>query len=544
MKYLVTLLLFVASTFTGQLFAKEIYLDTEIEEVRLYLTAAEIKRQHPVTLSAGKHTIIFTGLSPVLATNSIQASVSGNVTILSVTSKTNFTNPVDENEDVAEINGMIHLYKTKAEELQNKINAHNAQLEMLKANYDFGGNQATISTEQIEKTSDYFFEKILAINSAISALRKEKESAEEELANWEKQLHEATKNQKPVTEIHISIDVKTPVEAVAKLRYVVGYAGWSPIYDLFAGDLSEPIKLEYRALVYNATGIDWNDRKIILSTADPNQSAKQPELEPWELDYEYDFRVKKGRNQYLRDDDNDGVPMHFDREPPYEGAPVPIRFEQISISELNKDFELEKPYTIPSDGKPYSVEISAHDFDASYAHLTIPKMDNGAFVMAAVPGWEEHDFIEGPMNVYHGESFVGESYLDTYTIEDTLELSLGRDKKVVVQREKLKDFSSKKLLGSTRKTTLAYEITVKNTHSLPIKVEIQDQIPISTQSDIEVEALELSKGNHFENSGLVEWQMELEAGESKTVKLAFSIKYPKNKKVIIQKSRVIAAPRF
>ena len=98
MKHLIIPLLLTHFIFINQLSAKDIYLDTEIQEVRLYLTAAEIKREHPVTLSAGKHTLIFRGLSPMLSAKSIQVSVPGAVTILSVTSKNNFTNPVDENE--------------------------------------------------------------------------------------------------------------------------------------------------------------------------------------------------------------------------------------------------------------------------------------------------------------------------------------------------------------------------------------------------------------------------------------------------------------
>jgi uncharacterized protein (TIGR02231 family) len=139
---------------------------------------------------------------------------------------------------------------------------------------------------------------------------------------------------------------------------------------------------------------------------------------------------------------------------------------------------------------------------------------------------------------------VGQSYLDTRTIEDTLDLSMGRDKKIIVTRVKKKDFSSKKFLGSNKKTTLTYEISVKNTRTQMVEIEIQDQIPVSKQSDIQVDVQEISGAQLIENTGKLIWKLQLAPGEVRKMTLSFSVKHPKNKSIELKKSRVISAPRF
>jgi len=151
--------------------------------------------------------------------------------------------------------------------------------------------------------------------------------------------------------------------------------------------------------------------------------------------------------------------------------------------------------------------------------------------LARINGWEDLNLVEGPANVYYSGTYVGQSYINTRSADDTLDLSLGRDNKVLVTRTKVKEFCNKKVLGNFFKETFAYEMVIKNNRKTPIQIEVNDQLPVSTQSDITVEPLETSKGMADVKTGTYAWTYSLQPGEIKKIEFSFSVKYPKNTKL-------------
>ena len=139
---------------------------------------------------------------------------------------------------------------------------------------------------------------------------------------------------------------------------------------------------------------------------------------------------------------------------------------------------------------------------------------------------------------------MGQSYIYTRSVDDTLDLSLGRDKNLVVTRTKLKEFNNEKTVGSTKKETFSYEIVVKNMRKTAVEVELMDQIPVSQDAEIIVEAIELSKGVLDPATGFVTWRMNIPPGESQKVVLTYSIKYPKSKEVNTRRYKTKSRAKF
>lgn len=336
-------------------------------------------------------------------------------------------------------------------------------------------------------------------------------------------------------------------------------AGWAPNYDLHAEDISQPIELKYRAKVFNNTGVDWNDIKLKLSTADPSKSAAKPILDPWELNYISLERKKLKSNVY----GFSGAPAAVMK--PSEGlmeyqeisadkkeealvakkAPSQkIEFVQVEIAELSAEFDIKTNYTIPADSKPYIVDVTEYKLPATYKHFAAPKVDGGAFLLARITGWEDLNLVEGPANIYYAGTYVGQSYIETASTNDTLDLSLGRDDKVLVTRTKVKEFSNRKNIGGTIKETFTYEIAVKNNRKTTVQIDVIDQLPISMHSDIIVDAIETSNGEFDSKTGEYKWEQKLEPGEVKKIQFSFSVKYPKNSKINLQKTTSHLNVRF
>lgn len=544
--------------FIQPLFAQiqEQNIKTDIDAVRVYLQGAEIIRTKNLNLPKGKHRLIFNGLSPLLDARSIQVNASENTSILSLTSKTNFQNPQKSSGKVRVLRDSIKLLTDMRQDWYDLQRAYQKEEEILQKNQDLKGNEKGLTTDELIKVTNFYRERFREIFKEKTKINRAVAKINENMSRINGQLSQMNSGSRRTSEIYVELNVKSPVTTKLKVRYVVGSAGWSPVYDLRAGELNEPIKLTYRALAYNNTGTDWNDVKITLSTADPYQSASKPLLSPWRLN-QYNFASNSNRFQQGQGRLNSQVQvldnvMNEDEFAGDNSQPLPnapgggvVRFEQIEVSELSNDFEIDEPYTIPADRKPYSIDIVTHELNATYRHYAVPKLDKDAFLLAQVTGWEALDLIDGPMNVYHGERYVGEANLSTRTLRDTLDLSLGRDKNVIVTRVKQKELSKKQYFSKDLKVTMAYKINIKNNHNRPINIEIQDQIPISNNKDIVVSLKDKDGAEYTGATGKLVWKFNnVKSGEKKAIDFSFTIKHPKSMPIQYEKKRNRYVPRY
>ncbi|SEW23711.1 conserved hypothetical protein [Chitinophaga sp. YR573] len=206
-------------------------------------------------------------------------------------------------------------------------------------------------------------------------------------------------------------------------------------------------------------------------------------------------------------------------------------YVSIADNELNMVYNIDLPYDMESSGKEQSVQLKESSVASTYKFYAAPKLDKEAYLLADVADWEQLNLIPGEANIIFEGTYVGKTIIDPNSTKDTLTLTLGRDKRVVVKRDKLVDVSSVKFLGSNKKQVFSYEITVKNNKKEKISMLLKDQYPLSTNKDIEVELLETSGADVNKDLGILNWNIELAPGESKKYKLSYSVKYPKDKMV-------------
>lgn len=198
------------------------------------------------------------------------------------------------------------------------------------------------------------------------------------------------------------------------------------------------------------------------------------------------------------------------------------------------DFEINTPYTVKSDNKNYTVDMEVYDLPAFYQYYCVPKVDKDAFLIANIIDWEKYNLLEGEANVFFEETYVGKTLLDVRYASDTLEISLGRDKKVSVNREKIKDFTDKQFIGNKKEETRAWKTTVKNNKNQTINMIILDQAPVSTIEEIEVNVQNISGAKQNSETGEIIWEFELKPNDKKDFELKYSVKYPKYRNLIVE----------
>jgi hypothetical protein len=198
------------------------------------------------------------------------------------------------------------------------------------------------------------------------------------------------------------------------------------------------------------------------------------------------------------------------------------------------EIEVTTPYSIKSNGEKLLVDLKNIEVEALYQYYAIPKLDKDAFLMARIINWDQYNLLEGEANLYFEDAYVGRSILDAKSLQDTLDISLGRDKNIIVGREKNEQFSRKRTIGSNISESRGFKITVRNKKSQPIKLTLFDQLPVSVVSDIGVEAVELSKGTYDDKTGKVIWELTIDGQQQKELSLQYEVKYPKREKVLLE----------
>lgn len=549
-KYLSTLVIIFASAFVAHSQSVESVqqVSTPVQSAIVYLYGAEVTHSKQVSLNPGRNKIVFLGLSPKLNSKSIQVSNTGDASILAISDAINYLANQKESSKIKQLRDSVQILTDAISQINNDKNAYGTEKEMLLKNEDIRSKEKGVPITELKLAADFYRSRIKEINGEVFKLDRKSKDLNDLLIKSDNELVELNaKNNQPTAEITILLSSASKATVTIDLKYIVTDCGWSPSYDLRAEDISQPIELKYRAKVFNNTGIDWNDIKIKLSSADPSQSAAKPMLTPWTLNYNsnsYGLSLSPAANGegYM----SNTITQEFDKQKAgLDNNEIPrqqvlsktqttnsdVKMVAIEVSELSAEFDIKNTYTIPSDFKPYLVDVTEYKLPATYQHFSVPKLDKNAFLLARINGWEDLNLVEGPANVYYSGTYVGQSYINTRSADDTLDLSLGRDNKVLVTRSKVKEYCNKKTLGNSVKETFAYEMVVKNNRKTPIQIEVNDQLPVSAQSDIVVEALETSKGTYDIKTGKYAWTYSLQPGDIKKIEFSYSIKYPKNTKL-------------
>lgn len=526
---------------------KELLVRSKIKNVTVFLSGAEISREASVTLEEGRTVLKFTELSPKINPASITASVSSNVKIISILHQYNFLVNTKQTDKALQLKDSLEILQYQLEKIRFEKNSLLEEQGILTENKSRLGKENGVNTQELMSATTFYRSKLHEIDLKLLALMMQENKLNDRMGRIQNQLKEFNiTEERPISEITITLDASASVKVQVFLKYLVKDAVWSPKYDLRTQGAGSKIGLDYRAEILNNSAEDWPNVKLVLSTADPSKNMDKPSLQPWGLSY---TRNRRGRVIHQTTSGQEGLlnthqPKPGDNSSESINKSVEVSYSDIEVSELSVDFQIREPYSIASDGKIYIVDVNEYKLDATYNYFAIPKMDQDAFLLAKVVGWESLNLIEGPANIFFNGTYIGQTVLNTRYSNDTLELSLGRDRKMNISRVKKQDYNSHKIIGLNRSESFTYEIDVRNNNSLPVEMEIQDQVPITQESDIEINVSEISDAEYDPISGKLIWKLKLAPAESKKITISYTVKYPRNKDIIIRNSRIVACPKF
>lgn len=608
-------------------------ITSKIESVSLFLNGGQINRSAKVNISVGRTELIFKGLSPQLEKQSIQVSSEGNFTILSVVHQTSANSDKAKQDEASIIEKQKNDIEEKIRIERSELLVYKREEEMLLKNQVIGGTYSGTKISDLKEAVDYqrlrmqeALKKQIEIDNTIRKFENEIRLLNQKLTTI------SNSKEQTMSEIAVTVSSKQAVNnAEFSLSYFVQNAGWLPTYDIRVESISQPINLGFKANVYQYTGEDWKDVKLILSNANPKKNGNAPTLKTWiwGTNNNYSDYYGKVDNQQITitNEVMGQVRSKFDNAP-LPGVSVQIKGTSLGVqtdlnglyklaippslkradislvfsfvgmkskeikprnliediildedeqalqevvvagygtqlkksalgsvsvpkdqlqgkisgmnvrqtlaldmeeteSAITQNFEIKLPYSVPSDGKVYTVEVKEETLPADYQHFCIPKIDTDVFLHAHVLDWEKYRLLEGEASLYYEGTYVGKTVLNLNN-KDTLTISLGRDKNVVVSRTKLKEFQKRQFIGNNKIDTRKFEISVRNTKQQPINMLVEDQFPISNYKSVEISDKTAPEAEENTETGKISWKFTLEPAKQKKLNFGFTVKSPKS----------------
>lgn len=499
-------------------------LNSKITEVSLFPHSAQIKRESTINLKKGKQLLVFKSLANNIQTNSIRIQSSEGKIIAVKHSNNYMENPQNSAKN--------KIYKDSLELIQNQIkqakfNQENLkmELELIKQNQNIKGN-TTLKVNEVNEFLIYYKNTLPQIQTNIIKIENELKKLQIIESNLNHQIKSISSNiQIYVGEIAVEINADAPIKTNLELEYVCYNAGWQPHYNIRAFDVNQDIELEYSAIIHQNTGENWNDIKIILATGNPDINSTPPFLNPWILQNQTHEYAKKLHLEQRND---------IEKIELMEAAPVAAKLSKFKKEETNQidnlvfsAFELSGKYNIDNGTTNLNINIQNHQLEGKYQYFAIPKLSDKVFLRAYITNWQNLGLIPGKSSIYFQNAYISNSFLNPYTIEDSLTLDLGFDKNIILERKKINEERKNLTLSNRKSAEFHYQLTVKNNKNIPINILIEDQYPIAYDQQIKIENKLNDKAKINEKEGKLIWETQIPAKNSLTTNNIYEISFPK-----------------
>lgn len=519
--------------------AASINVKSGIKEVIIYQQNAKITREAAVSIPAGITEIVMEDLTSSIIQNSLQVDIEGKAILLSATSRINYMFGQKESPRIKELRDSLELVDNEIHWLQDQKIVYQGEEKVINDNNKLGSEQEGLNVEELKQLVVFYRSRLFEVKKEILKIDKQIKELMLAKSRIQNQLSElnSTRN-KPTGEVIINVSSNISTKIDLRLSYLTPNAGWFPVYDIRADGTDKPLKLIYKANVYQKTGYDWENIKLTVSTGNPTVNNNRPIMYPWYIDFYVPPADLGYKQSQLKSAERSQMMQLNIAQEAFELEEQDVAIREMpeyrvseTTSQMAAEYNIEVLQDIPSDGKEHLVAMMEYKPDVDFTYHTIPKLNDGAFLLAKVPDYGKYNLLPGQANLFFQGMYVGQSTVNPVTTADTLLVSLGRDNKISVKRNQLKDFASKQVIGGNIKETKGFEIFVRNNNVFPVNLEVLDQIPISKNKEIEVQLIDNGGAEYMEDYGKLLWKLDLKSGQTQNIRFVYSVKYPKDKKI-------------
>src|SRR5690554_378052 len=473
-----------------------------------------------LSIPSGNSELVINQIAQNVNPQSIRVtSESSQITILSVSFERDYlVKGENQSSQYVELKIKYEDAKDILDAMSNARKGEESTLTLLEENRKFGG-QSGVSPTSMAAMIKYYREEYKLLAANIIKLKSKEQEQHKTVDKLKRQMQEAGGSGQNAGQLVVRMNAGQPVKTNFDINYFSDNVSWTPFYEIRVDNLNEPVQLVYKANVFQNTGIDWKQIKLSFSSGNPRRNNNAPQLNPWWVGFQQPIVLDKKLQGIVA-----GVQMESMEERELRKDMAVVEENQLTTS-----FVVNTPYDVYSNQKPQAVQLKQYQLPSKYSYFTAPRLDDAAFLVAKVSDWQKYNLLPGNANLIIDNNFAGSSYINPNTTEETLTLSLGRDERITTKRERINEEGSTSFFGTSQRRTYTYEISVRNSRKEAVDIDVKEQFPLSTEKDIEIKLLETSNAKVDNDKGELSWSLNLKSGETKKLRVSYSVKLPKEK---------------
>lgn len=514
---------FITSTYSQEIFETT----ATLESATIFGYGASLHHTaNQISLPKGNSEVVINQVAQNIDPKSVRINSDNKaITILSVSFERDYlVSGENESTQYKELKKKFDDAQTILNGMTNATKAEESALALLESNKSFGG-QSGVTPASLTAMIKYYREEYKTLSANIISLKEKENEQRKKVDNLQKQLNEAGRNGRNAGQLVVRLNAAQATKASFNIDYFASNVSWTPFYEIRVDNLDKPVELVYKANVSQSTGIDWKQVKLSFSSGNPRRNNNAPELNPWWVGFQNEDvrRMLQGKVA--------GLQVQR-QEASTETIEIRNDMAVVEESQLTTSFVVNTPYDIYSNQKPQAVQLTSYELPATYTYFTAPRLDESAFLIAKISDWQQYNLLPGEANLIIDNNFAGSSYINPNSTEDTLTLSLGRDDRITTKRERINEEGSVSFFGKSQKRDYTYEISVRNSRKEAVTIDVKEQFPLSTEKDIEIKLIETSGAKVDIDKGELSWDLNLKSGETKKLRVSYSVKSPKDKRVM------------
>lgn len=526
------LALFLAGVSVSSAWSAQLTQPLSLKEVTVYLRGASLQSEEALNLPAGESEITFTQVADSVLPDSIAIAMDNGVTVLSSRIALQET---QSGADLSDIQQQLNAARQEKEKLTAEKNNINAQIKVLEANRSLTTKSAAEVGKYLQMVKEKNGELLLAAGQLTQKISdKQRDIDKLELRESMSKGELGGENEPQV--IIARVYAPKAVSSRAVVRYMTRAASWTPLYDIHASAINQPLRLVYKASIRQYTGLAWKNVKLVLSTSEPNTHLTLPRMETQYVDVLDEGMMMSGSGSGSFDAAFEQAPAQekekahkMTRDKAYSApakAPSPRPAENFTA--LNVRYALTLPWQIDSDNNARTVVIKEESVSGNYRFFAIPKISNDAYLQVQINAWEDLNLIPGESQIFFGNNRTGVGYLQPPEDGKSLNIQLNRDPKLIIQRKTVqKKENAVSIFNDDAIRNFSYSLNVKNSYAEAVDLTLLDQIPVSANSDITVEKVQYGQAQYNAKTGELSWKLHLAGKENVSLPFSYTVKYPK-----------------
>ena len=534
---LLLVVLSAAGTYCSVLGQESSSVTSSISEVTVYPDRARVTRTAMASLPIGTSVLEFPGLPAALDESSIEVSAKADapLTIEGIDVRQEFL--------VSSASPKAQDLERQLQELLDQEKSLQGQKDVCEEKQKFFRNLSAglgkmdkepINLDDIRKLYTFYSEEISNLSGNILSIEHSETKLAPEIDRVKREL-DALRNaaQKSQRTLLVSVKAGAAAKGEFTLRYVIGNASWISSYDARIDSGTGKVELLYNALVRQKTGEDWNNVRLTLSTAQPGHNGRMPELMPSYVDYITQEPVASARAEFAQ------APLAPAPNQPPRAKEESIQSDEaqaeVQKSGMSVSYQVGMPVTIPADGQAHRANVTVLNLAGSPEYVTTPKLDSAVFLKIHLVNASDAQLLPGQVSVFRDGEFTGMLTLNLAPSGSDFDLYAGKDDSIKVERKELVSKRSETgLLNRREVEDRRYQISLQNFRSGPIKLAVNDQLPVSKNADIAVNQGAFSdKPTAIDkDTGKLSWDIDLQPKVKKVIEFNYSIEWPKGKEIV------------